>query len=106
MKKAKAVIIPTLGFDDLPNVLIEAYAHHRPVIVPFFAGFKNLVTEGKTGLFYKAGSKESVWSVITKANGKHLKKMVPYIIKESKKYGITDHYKLLISTMKNAINEK
>jgi glycosyltransferase involved in cell wall biosynthesis len=106
MKKAKAVIIPSLGFDVLPNVLIEAYAHHRPVIVPFFAGFKNLVTEGKTGLFYKAGSKESLRSVITKANGKHLKKMVPYIIKESKKYGITDHYKLLISTMKNAINEK
>jgi glycosyltransferase involved in cell wall biosynthesis len=106
MKKAKAVIIPSLGFDVLPNVLIEAYAHHRPVIVPFFAGFKNLVTEGKTGLFYEAGSKESLRSVITKANGKHLKKMVPYIIKESKKYGITDHYKLLISTMKNAINEK
>jgi glycosyltransferase involved in cell wall biosynthesis len=52
---ARALVVPSLS-EGLPVVIMEAMASGRPVVAPFLAGIPELVTEGRTGWLYPAGS--------------------------------------------------
>lgn len=54
MKHTMCVVIPSVWYDNLPNVLLESYAYGKPVIVPRHGCFVDLVRDGETGLLYEA----------------------------------------------------
>ncbi|KAF0232748.1 MAG: hypothetical protein FD177_2230 [Desulfovibrionaceae bacterium] len=54
IRASRCVVIPSIWYDNLPNVLLEAYAHGKPVIAPDHGCFSELVRDGQTGLLYKA----------------------------------------------------
>jgi glycosyltransferase involved in cell wall biosynthesis len=56
VQRALCVVIPSIWYDNLPNVLLEAYAYGKPVIAPRHGSFLDLVRDGETGLFYEAGN--------------------------------------------------
>ena len=60
IRNAMCVVVPSLWYDNLPNVLLEAYACGKPVIAPAHGCFTELVVEGETGLFYEA---RNVWDL-------------------------------------------
>lgn len=62
IRKAMCVVIPSIWYDNLPNVLLEAYAHGRPVIAPNHGSFLELDIHEKTGLLFEAGSQEALRS--------------------------------------------
>lgn len=57
---AFCVIIPSVWYDNLPNALLEACSHGKPVIAPRHGSFLELIKDGQTGLFYEAGSVASL----------------------------------------------
>ncbi len=56
VQNALCVVIPSIWYDNLPNVLLEAYAYGKPVIAPRHGSFLDLVRDGETGFFYEAGN--------------------------------------------------
>jgi glycosyltransferase involved in cell wall biosynthesis len=58
--KAFCVVIPSVWYDNLPNVLLEAYSYGKPVIAPAHGSFLDLIKDGQTGLFYEAGNINSL----------------------------------------------
>lgn len=49
---ARAVIVPSVWYENCPLVIIEAFAAGRPVIAAAIGGIPELVTPGKNGLLY------------------------------------------------------
>lgn len=54
VKNSIAVVVPSTWYDNLPNVLLEAFAYGKPVIAPNHGCFSEFVWHGKTGLLYES----------------------------------------------------
>ena len=52
---ALGLVCPSVLYDNLPNVLLEAAAHGKPVIAPRHGCFPEVVEDGRTGLLYAPG---------------------------------------------------
>ncbi|MDY0145062.1 MAG: glycosyltransferase family 4 protein [Kiritimatiellia bacterium] len=53
---AMCILCPSVLYDNLPNVLLEAAAHGKPVIAPDHGCFPDVVEDGCTGLLFTPGS--------------------------------------------------
>lgn len=60
LQNAFFVVIPSLWYDNLPNVLLEAYIYGKTVIAPRHGSFVELIKEGETGLFYEPGNTDDL----------------------------------------------
>jgi len=69
IKSASAVIIPSLWYDVMPNVLIESITQGVPVIVPRFGVFPELVKKHQ-GFFYEQNDFKSLKSLIFKISNR------------------------------------
>ena len=52
---ALGLVCPSVLYDNLPNVLLEAAAYGKPVIAPRHGCFPGAVEDGRTGLLYAPG---------------------------------------------------
>lgn len=67
IKQAKAVIIPSLWYDVMPNVLIESISQNTPVLVPKSGVFPELVKKNQ-GFFYEQNNFNNLKSIIQRIN--------------------------------------
>jgi glycosyltransferase involved in cell wall biosynthesis len=49
------LVVPSLWYENSPNVILEAFAHRTPVLVTDLGGMKELVDDGLNGLLFKVG---------------------------------------------------
>ncbi len=49
------LVVPSIWYENSPNVILEAFAHNTPVLVSDLGGMAELVKEGQNGLRFKAG---------------------------------------------------
>jgi glycosyltransferase involved in cell wall biosynthesis len=54
------VVVPSVWYENSPNVILEAFAHHTPVIVSDLGGMAELVEDGVNGLRFTAGDAASL----------------------------------------------
>ena len=54
--RAKVVIVPSLCYDNFPQVIVEAYAFGVPVVASRIGSFPEFVIEGVTGMLFLAGN--------------------------------------------------
>ena len=59
IQNARAVVLPSLA-ENLPSVIMEAFALHRPVIATFIGGIPELVEPGVCGWLVPAGSVDAL----------------------------------------------
>lgn len=52
--KCTAVVCPAIWYENMPNTVIEAYAHGKPVIASKIGSFNNIIEDNKTGLLFIA----------------------------------------------------
>lgn len=55
MEPIDAIVVPSLWYENSPNVIFEAFGHHRPVIAARFGGMAELVDDGRNGLLFAMG---------------------------------------------------
>jgi glycosyltransferase involved in cell wall biosynthesis len=55
LRDLDVVVVPSLWYENSPNVILEAFAHGTPVIVSDLGGMAELVTDGVDGLRFPAG---------------------------------------------------
>lgn len=49
------IVMPSVWYENSPNVILEAFAHHTPVISSDLGGMSELVQHGKNGLLFAPG---------------------------------------------------
>lgn len=60
MRSASALLLPSVCYEGLPLVLVEAYASGLPVIASRIGALAELVEDGVTGLLFEPGSAEDL----------------------------------------------
>lgn len=55
LREVDVLVIPSLWYENSPNSILEAYAHHTPVIASQLGGMAELVKDGESGLHFSPG---------------------------------------------------
>lgn len=55
-RKAKAIVIPSEWYENMPYVLLESLASGIPVIAARIGGMKERIEDGKSGFLYESGN--------------------------------------------------
>ena len=61
---ARAVILPSVCYENAPLAILEAYALGKPVIGADIGGIPELVKEGETGFLFPSGDVEGLRAAI------------------------------------------
>ena len=56
------VVVPSLWYENSPNVILEAFAHRTPVIASNLGALPELVIDEKNGLLFEVG-KAQTWPI-------------------------------------------
>ncbi len=73
ISRCTAVLCPAIWYENMPNVLIESYAHGKPVIASDIGCFKDLVFDNETGfLFMPKNSRQLAEKMMLYVNDKQL----------------------------------
>lgn len=64
--EAMCVVAPAIWYENLPNVVLEAYAYGKPVIASNLGSLAEIVEDGKTGLLFEPKNPEQIAACIRK----------------------------------------
>jgi glycosyltransferase involved in cell wall biosynthesis len=67
-QNASAVVIPSLWYENSPNVALEAMAHARPVIASDLGSLPETVEHNKTGLLFEPGNAAALADAVKALN--------------------------------------
>ncbi len=60
------VVVPSIWYENSPNVILEAFAHETPVMVSDLGGMAELVEEGVNGLRFPPGDAAALAQVLSR----------------------------------------
>ena len=60
------VVVPSIWYENSPNVIIEAQTYHKPVIASDMGGMKEMIVEGVTGELFPVGDSLALADVINR----------------------------------------
>lgn len=64
MRRCRAVVVPSIWYEGLPTVILEAFATGTPVICSDQDNLNEIVTDGQTGFLFKTGQSASLASLL------------------------------------------
>ena len=64
MKRSTALIFPSVWYEGLPFVILEAFSTGTPVIASNLGAMSSLIQDEYNGLVFKAGSAEELKSAV------------------------------------------
>jgi glycosyltransferase involved in cell wall biosynthesis len=73
--EAKAIVIPSVWFENMPFSMLEALALGKVVIASRIGGMPEIITEGQNGFLFSAGDSDELASLINKLRTSDLKKI-------------------------------
>ena len=104
--KAKAVIVPSLWYEVLPNVVLESFACGKLVLAPANRNFGNIINNNVTGLLYKNGDFGDLRKKIIMIATKKLIFKETKMRKEfNKEYTPQVHYSLLMEVYNSLLKK-
>ena len=95
---AKTVVVPSIWYDNMPNVILESFAHGKPVIASNIGSLPELVEDGVNGYLFEPNNSEELARKIQMMNnearvaemGKKAREIV------ERQYNPTLHYEKLM----------
>ncbi len=68
--KAKFIVVPSIWYDNMPNVLLEAFAYGKPAIVSDFGSLPEVVDDKVNGLLFRLKDVEDLAKKINFLNSR------------------------------------
>jgi glycosyltransferase involved in cell wall biosynthesis len=107
MKRAKAIVFPSICYENLPYTILEAFSTGTPVIASRHGGMLEMVTDGYNGYHFTAGDKEDLLHVINKFENTAHVAMYEHARKTYlSNYNSDAHYKSLVNLFNELITDK
>lgn len=109
MLATRALIVPSVWYENFPMTIVEAYASGLPVIASNIGALQEIIIDGETGLLFEAGSSYDLSQKIKWMEqnpdkalemGKKARKYYENYLSEEK------NYQMLMSIYNEAIQEK
>ena len=63
-ERIDVLVVPSVWFENSPNVILEAFASRTPVVVSRLGGMTELVVDGECGFHFGAGNSQDLASVL------------------------------------------
>ena len=68
MRNAMLVVVPSICYDNMPNIVLEAFANGKTVIASKNGGFPDLIKDDETGMLFATGdandlAKKMSWAI-------------------------------------------
>lgn len=60
MERARALVVPSLWYENFPRTVVEAFAAGLPVIASRIGALASIVTDGRTGLLFETGDAQDL----------------------------------------------
>jgi glycosyltransferase involved in cell wall biosynthesis len=60
LREIDVIVVPSLWYENSPNVILEAFAHQTPVIASNLGGMAELVQHGENGLVFEVGNPDDL----------------------------------------------
>lgn len=60
LQEVDVIVVPSIWYENSPNVILEAFAHRTPVVASDLGGMAELVRDGEDGLLFQAGDASSL----------------------------------------------
>jgi glycosyltransferase involved in cell wall biosynthesis len=64
LREIDVVVVPSIWYENSPNVVLEVHGNHTPVIASNFAGLPEMIIEGENGLLFERGNVDDLASKI------------------------------------------
>ena len=64
MKQCRAIVVPSIWYEGLPTVILEAFATGTPVLCSNQGNLNTIVTDKQTGLLFETGNAASIASAM------------------------------------------
>ena len=64
VRRARAVVMPSIWYEVFPRTVVEAYALAAPVVASRLGSMTEVVSDGETGLLFQAGDAQSLGIVL------------------------------------------
>lgn len=100
IKKAQALIVPSLGYEILPMVIIEAFMLKTPVITTTQPSLKRIIVNNDNGFVFDKNDFNKLIKVLNKveSDGEEVKQIVKKAYKQYQSYySISNHYQRLMN---------
>jgi len=103
IRRANFIVVPSEWYDNSPNIILEAYAHGKPVIGANIGGIPELIINGETGYLFEPRNHEDLLDKIKRLmrNSKELglngRKYLDEVLNPD------DHYQKLIEIYNKVI---
>jgi len=99
-KNSRAVVIPAVWYENLPNVALEAMSYSRPVIASNLGSLPFVIKDGQTGLLFEPGNIDDMREKMSLTDAKCRKLGINGYKELKKTYSPESHYKRLIEVFK------
>lgn len=70
-QRADAMVMPSLWYENSPNVILEAFAHRTPVLASRLGGMAEMVVDGQNGLCFAPGDAADLARVLQRLLDEH-----------------------------------
>ena len=67
IRNAIAVVVPSICYDNFPNVVLEAFTHGKAAIAPAHGSFPEVISHLENGLLYDLNTPDGLASALDKA---------------------------------------
>lgn len=98
INEAKFTVVPSIWYDNMPNVILEAFAHGKPVIASNIGSLPEVVDDNVNGLLFKVKNSHDLADKINYLN-RNQDRIVTYgknaREKVEKVYNMQNHYNQL-----------
>ncbi len=106
---SRAVIIPAIWYENMPNVALEAMMHSRPILASGLGSLKELVRDGENGLLFEPGNAHQIREKIEMIFDDDA--LCSRLGKNSyadavEKYSPKKHYEVLLDVFSRAVSKK
>jgi len=100
VKKAKAVIVPSLWYENMPYSILEALSYSKTVIASRIGGMPEMIEDGKSGLLFETGNIKKLSEILDNLDNNKCINIGRNAKIQAKTFSPENHYKTLQKVFK------
>ena len=105
LQKSKAIIFPSVWYENMPYSIVEPLAMGKIIIASNIGGIPDLITDGETGLLFEAGNANDLAQKIKSLEERDSEQMKIKARKKAAQFSSEKYYEKIMQTYENIVSK-